>query len=110
MCGVLAEGVSANFMLAAVCPSPPLSTELAVLKGSSIHHRLCLADDVCQHPSLRDRHGDGPRTHDAHARTAFGSTGAERPEARLLRRWRRAWKVLRRWSISINRQPAAKDR
>src|SRR5215471_18834424 len=24
------------------------------------------------------------------ARTAFGSTGAERPEARLLRRWRRA--------------------
>jgi len=38
-----------NIVSTAVCPSPPLSTEITVLKGSTIHHRLCLADDVCQH-------------------------------------------------------------
>ena len=41
--------MSANYMSATVCPSPPLSTEIAVLKGTSIHHRLCLADDASIH-------------------------------------------------------------
>src|SRR5262249_17515096 len=87
---LLAENLSANFHVATVCPFPPPSTETAVLKGSSVHRRLCLADDVCYHPFLRDGHGDGRRTYDAHARTALGGTGAERSEARLLRRWRPA--------------------
>ena len=43
----MADAVSANFMSAAVCPSLSPSTEIAVLKGSSVHHRLYLADDVC---------------------------------------------------------------
>src|SRR5215831_11154883 len=43
----LADDPSPNFMSTAVCPSPPLSTEIVVLKGSSVHQRLCLADDVC---------------------------------------------------------------
>src|SRR2546430_9592499 len=41
-----ADGRTASFVSAAVCPSPPLSTEIAVLKGSTIYHRLCLADNV----------------------------------------------------------------
>src|SRR5262245_62779943 len=91
-------------MLATVCPFPPPSTETAVLKRSSVHRRLCLADDVCYHPSLRDGQGDGRRTHDAHARTALGSTGAERPEARLLRRWRRALSARRTgWREGLDR-------
>src|SRR5215469_4570103 len=90
-------------MSMAVCPSPPLSTEIAVLKRSTIYHRLCLADNVCQHPSLRDGHGDGQRIDDAHARTAVGSAGTERPEARLLRRWRRTVSARRaRWREGLD--------
>jgi hypothetical protein len=39
--------LSANFMPMAACPSLPPSTETATLKGSSVHRRLCLADDAC---------------------------------------------------------------
>jgi hypothetical protein len=38
---------SANCMSMAVCPFLPPSTETLTLKGSSVHCRLCLADDVC---------------------------------------------------------------
>src|SRR5262249_48608132 len=42
-----ADHQSANLMSTAVCPSLSPSTEITRLKGSSVHHRLCLADDVC---------------------------------------------------------------
>src|SRR5262249_3683367 len=42
-----ADHQSANFMSTAVCPSLSPSTEITRLKGSSVHRRLCLADDVC---------------------------------------------------------------
>jgi hypothetical protein len=51
--------LSANFMSMVVCPSPPMSTETPVLKGSLLHHRLCLADHVCYHLPRGDGHGDG---------------------------------------------------
>src|SRR5262245_62384208 len=52
------------------------------------------------------------QTYDAHARTALGGTGAEHPEARLLRRWRRALSARRTgWrkglDISLRRARAA---
>src|SRR5262249_25635403 len=41
-----ADHQSANFMSTAVCPSLSPSTEITRLKGSSVHQRLCLADDA----------------------------------------------------------------
>src|SRR5262245_66414893 len=90
-------------MSIAVRPSLRSSTEIPILKGLTVHHGLGLADNVCQHPSLRDGHGDGQWTDDAHARTALGSAGTERPEARLLRRWRRTVSARRaRWREGLD--------
>jgi hypothetical protein len=77
----LAETETANFVSAAVCPSPPLSTEITVLKGSTIHHRLCLADDVCQHrPAGPGRAAPGQALRNfvdgSHARRDRGGTEA----------------------------------
>src|SRR5262245_29356569 len=44
---LMASSMSANFMSVTVCPSLPASTEIPTMKGSSVHHSLCLADDVC---------------------------------------------------------------
>ena len=42
-----ADRLSANFMSATVCPFLSPSTEIQCAEGSSVHQRLCLADDVC---------------------------------------------------------------
>ena len=91
--------MSANFMSAAVCPFPPLSTEITVPKDlASITVYVWRTMYASISLSVMGMVIGKERDNDAHTRTAPSGKGAERPEARLLRRWRRALSARRtRW-------------